>query len=136
MLLLALVAAELLLCELIALGWIRTVLKIGHEQRYVLSFFVLLGASLLLVSRSLARWPRAMSGVIGALLGQLSSMVAVDIYGLLLPDGIERFGNSLKLGLGGFLISGFWGAFLLGGWLFGAILFLCATWVRGGGKPA
>lgn len=128
----AMVVAEWLFCELVARDWIRIFLKAGHEQRYLHVFFILLGASLLLADKYRAHWSRTKSVVIGALLGHLCSMAALEIYGLLLPFGVEHFANMLKLDPVDVLLAGMLGALVLGGWLFGAILFLCATWTRAG----
>lgn len=124
--LLGIVILALIIYELAMLDWVRAVLKVGQQQLYVAIFFSLMAALVLVIADRLMRASNAVAMLTGAIAGQLSSMIAVVIYGVLRPDGIERLLNSLALGVIKIVITTAWGSFLLGGWVCGVVLFIAA----------
>jgi hypothetical protein len=58
-------------------------------------------------------------------------MIAVFFCGLLLPGGLQRLFNSIELGATKLLITNVWIGFVLGGWVFGAGLFMAAKMICG-----
>ena len=115
------------LCESLALIWVHPLLRVGNQHVYLVSYYGLLSVSVLLMAQRVARLPAWASGVIGALTGQLLGVIALVIYGILLPDGPARFINSLEQApLWIVIATQAWAAFLLGAWFFGAISFFAA----------
>jgi hypothetical protein len=128
-LILAVAMSGFLLCELLARGWIKAFLRPGDQDRYLCLFFILLSVFLLLGASHIRRAPMPTLLVVGAIIGQITSMFAVLLYGLLLPNGPERLLNSIQFGWTAMLTVNTWGGFVLGGWLIGATLFGAAKLV-------
>lgn len=127
-LILAVAMSGFLLCLLLARGWIKAFLP-GDQDRYLWLFFGLLSVFLLVGASHIRRVPMPTLLIVGTIIGQFTSMFAVLLYGLLLPNGPERLLNSIQFGWTAMLTVNTWGGFVLGGWLIGAALFGAAKLV-------
>ncbi|MCW8931878.1 MAG: hypothetical protein OQL19_16800 [Gammaproteobacteria bacterium] len=112
----------LLLSETILLPWFKAFIKTGDHQVYLIIYYLLMFLFLPLILK-IEKKPFLLVALIGLLLGLLFSLISIIFLGIY-QGGIDIWINAYNSYGISYFISTIWGAFILGGWLFGLLIFV------------
>jgi len=115
---------------LIPIDWLDRFIKKGNVDLYRLTFLTCITVLFFLIKRCVTRANNLFIILCGFIAGVFSSIVAILIMSIALPDGIEKLENSMKIvSYTDAVILYVVSSLLLGGWSFGVMLSILMRFV-------
>ena len=127
----------LLLSETIFLPWFKAFIKTGDHQVYLIIYYLLMVLFLPLILK-IEKKSFLLVALLGLSIGFVFSLISIISLGIY-QGGIDIWINAyINYGIS-YFISTIWGAFILGGWMFGLLIFVLSKvlirYVKNSGQP-
>jgi hypothetical protein len=99
---------------------------------YLVPFFLILFFMLMVTYRYVSKSPLLILVLLGAFVGQAAAAISLRIANLFIENGLDRTMRSIQLfGITSLFVTDLSVAFLLGGWLFGMVIFALTRFLEG-----